>query len=46
METKARNADEQKVFDLLAKIDQTHLYANIDQYTPEQRDTFVKQVIS
>lgn len=46
METKARNADEQKVFDLLAKIDQTHLYANIDQYTPEQRDAFVKQVNS
>ena len=45
METKARNADEQKVFDLLAKIDQTHLYATIDQYTPEQRDQFVKQVI-
>ena len=36
--------DEQKVIDLLSKINQQHLYENLTKFSAEDRQKFVDQV--
>lgn len=45
MEGKTYTENEQKVIDILSKIDQKHLYENLDKYSSEEREKFVQQVI-
>jgi len=44
MESKTYTEDEQKVIDILSKIDQKHLYENLEKYSSEERQRFCQQV--
>jgi UDP-N-acetylglucosamine pyrophosphorylase len=38
--------DEQKVWDILAPIDQKHLFDNIDKFSAEEKERFIQQVLN
>lgn len=44
MENQLYSEDELRVIDILSKINQKHLYENLDKTTHEDRQRFVQQV--
>jgi hypothetical protein len=44
MQSNFINDNEKKAVEILSKIDQAHLYANLDKHTKEEREAFANQV--